>query len=165
MDKLLKSRKAVGFDDFLPLVIAVFIFLMVFLFVGFAINNSEKAKINSVEEIKDKIMMTDALINYLRADVQDYNLKIADLIYLAEDDKKYLPLLISTTEQYFSSLPENYFSKYSYELSIAGKNIGKSIPIGNRHCPAAHNILQSEVLLPSHAKDYFIKVSINRAYC
>jgi len=102
MNKLLKSKKAIGIDDTLPILLTLGLFLLAITF--FMIDNSVKENkiIDDTDILKQEIQATDYLLAYLQMSV-DENTNIADLItssYLKNNFQE----LERLTKEYFDAI-------------------------------------------------------------
>ena len=88
MYKIFNSKKAVGIDDFIPLLVAMFIFLFAVFFLLIEDSVKDKSKAADIDSLKETIESTDLLLLYLQTPVGE-NINIADLLTKSHLNKDY----------------------------------------------------------------------------
>ena len=87
MYKLLKSKKAIGVDDFIPLMFTLAIFIIILIFASFSQSSSERAINEDISFTKETIEATDNLLNFLQMPIEnfDINFQKADKSIILKD--------------------------------------------------------------------------------
>lgn len=93
MSKLINSKKAIGIDDFIPLIFAVLVFLFAVIFL-FASDKSDKEdQKEDIQSIQEEIYAADNLMNFLQLsyneDLTNADLAIAAVASLSAESKEY----------------------------------------------------------------------------
>jgi hypothetical protein len=111
MYKILKSKKAVSSDDFIPLMFAMFVFVLAFVFLIISSSMSQNTKAEDISAIQENIEGTDVLLSYLRTPVDAKN-NIADLIILSHSNDNYENLITATKNNKLITSYESVTGKY-----------------------------------------------------
>lgn len=106
MYKLLKSRKGIGIDDFLPLMFALAVFILVLFFFMIGSSSDKKAMASESSGLKQNIYDQDNLLTLLQSPVNNFDVNlmvpekpiilkditVADLIILSYSNDDYKEL-------------------------------------------------------------------------
>ena len=136
MYKLLKSKKAIGVDDFIPLMFTLAIFIIILIFASFSQSSSERAINEDISFTKETIEATDNLLNFLQMPIENFDINfqkadksiilkditISDLIVLSykEDNYEYLE---EKSKEFFDPIinsEESIFYRISFSTDSQG---------------------------------------------